>query len=146
MDIRKDIDYMIIALMKSRDAKSLAAYRIIKTAIMEEDKKSGKPISDAQLMEFMSSTRKKCEKTMQTYVDLNRMDLASDSTMEITVLSKYLPTQMSELELRGVLSQITQENSFFKKADMGSVMKLLRAKHSAADMKMASKILNEILA
>ena len=145
MKIRNDIDSKIAECMRSKQTALLSAYRMIKTEIMEADKVTGAYLGDDMLLELLRSMQKKREKTMFVYREMCKTELAAQEEVEIQVISRYLPAPIGELEIGGLLRQITQENQLFKKSDFGNVMRLLGTKCPAADKGIAAKLLKEIL-
>ena len=65
---------------------------------------------------------------------------------EINVLSQYLPTQMSDDELKAIVYNIIMNMKSPTMKDMGIVMKTIKENHSGTyDGKIASKLVKEAL-
>lgn len=65
---------------------------------------------------------------------------------EIEILSGYLPSQLSETELREVILSITKDTGASSMKDMGKVMNGLKEKYAGMyDGKLASSLIKEYL-
>lgn len=64
---------------------------------------------------------------------------------EIAVLENYIPKQLTEEELSGIISSLIFENSYTAK-DMGKIMATLKSSHNGRyDGKLASTLIKNIL-
>ena len=120
---------------------------------MKTDEYLNKVLSEQSLtdkdeeIKAMQKMVKQRREAAEIYQQQNRKDLADAETEEITVIEKYLPKQMSEEELRSIVSEIITRVGAAGPQDMGKVMgtatKELAGK---ADGKMISQLVKEILA
>lgn len=67
------------------------------------------------------------------------------SEMELNILGKYLPKQLSDVELEGIITKFTSESNLTQK-DIGKVMGFLKSNYGGQyDGKLASTITKKIL-
>ncbi len=75
-----------------------------------------------------------------------RDDLVAKETAELDMLSEYLPQQMSEEEIRNIVTQTIQETGYSSMQDMGKIMGALMPKvKGKADGNLVNKIVRETL-
>ncbi len=109
--------------MKAKDEKALRAIRAIKAAILLANTDgSGQEMNDERGIQIVSKLVKQRKESLEIYEKQNREDLAQTEREEIEVISRYLPAQMSESELRDAISAIIRDTGASGPADMGKVM------------------------
>jgi uncharacterized protein len=116
--------------IKSRDELTSATIRMALTAISNEEVsgKAARELSDDEVTAVLSREAKKRREAAEAYDDADRAELAARERAELTVLERYLPAQLSDEELRGLvdaaLAQAKANGADGPKA-MGAVMKVL---------------------
>ena len=74
------------------------------------------------------------------------LDLAQKEESELHILKSYLPEEMSESELQGVVDEAIKEAEAQTMKDMGKVMKLVLSKvEGKADNKLVSELVKKSL-
>ncbi|HEY8658971.1 MAG TPA: GatB/YqeY domain-containing protein [Hanamia sp.] len=135
--------------MLAKDEKSLRALRAIKAAIINAKTAEGfsGEIKEEEEIKLLQKLVKQRKDSLEIYEKQNREDLAVKEREEIEVIEKFLPKQMSEEELKEILSKIITETGATSPADMGKVMGMAN-KHLAgkADGKTISAVVKELLA
>ena len=66
--------------------------------------------------------------SLEIYQQQNRADLAQKEEEEMAVISRFLPQQMSEEEIRNELKALMDETGASSPADMGKLMGLATKK------------------
>lgn len=133
--------------MKAKDEKALRAIRAIKAAILLANTDgSGQEMNDERGIQIVSKLVKQRKESLEIYEKQNREDLAQTEREEIEVISRYLPAQMSESELRDAISAIIRDTGASGPADMGKVM-VVASKQLAgkADGKTLSGLVKDML-
>lgn len=157
--------------MKDRDAFVVGTLRMLLASIgtKEKDKRyklsKGKPdlteenlvkeseLTDEQVLETISSEIKKRKDAIALYTQGNRPELAERESKEIEVLKKYLPEQLSEEELKKLVTESIakikgemKDPSASSGQVMGKVMADLTPKvKGKADGGEVSKLVKELL-
>lgn len=135
--------------MLAKDEKSLRSLRAIKAAIIQAKtaEGAGGQIKEDEEIKLLQKLVKQRKDSLEIYEKQGREDLASKEKEEIEVIEKFLPKQLSEAELKDILSKIVAETGASSPADMGKVMgaanKQLAGK---ADGKTIAAIVKELLA
>lgn len=148
MSLEEKINGDLKQAMLSKDEAALRAIRAIKSAIIlaktEKDAKEADAASEIKLLQKLVKQRKDA---LEIYEKENRADLAKKEREEIEVIERYLPQQMSEDELRSILSKIIAATGATKPQDMGKVMGIASKELAGkADGKTISAIVKELLA
>ena len=82
----------------------------------------------------------------ELYQSQNREDLAEPELAEAAIISKYLPTQLSEDELRPILQVIVEKVGASGPQDMGKVMGMASKELAGkADGKSISNVVRSLL-
>ena len=136
--------------VKSNDEIARSTLRMLLAAMINKEKeknyKEDRSLTEEERIDIISSEAKKRREAIIEYEKGNRQDLADKEKAELEVLQKYLPEQLSEEEIRGMVSQIVEETGAETMQDIGKVMGALMPKvKGKADGNLVSKIVKELL-
>lgn len=124
-------DYLVA--FKSKDQISKSILSVIKGEIQTQEKNlSISDLSDEDVIKILNKTVKSLNETISKSGDL-------ESKLQLEVVSKYLPKQMSESEISEIISGMISENSDIK---IGDIMKKFAGVN--ADKKLVSQIFNSL--
>ena len=129
-----------IEAMKARDNISRGALGIVMTKykILEvEMKAAGKEIGDIECLNIIQKTLKELSDEKEGYLKAGNSQRVEDITKQENVLSNYLPKQLSEDEIRDIISSLDDKSvpnvmkhfkmNYAGKVDMSLVNKVLRS-------------------
>ena len=123
--------------------------RNLKAAILNEEVAQGKRdegLSDAEIEKIVAREVKKRAESTKLYEDNGRPELAEVEKNEAAVIEKYLPTQLSEDELRTMVQEIIAGMGDVSMQQMGQVIGAVKAKAgNAADGALVARIVKEQL-
>lgn len=147
MALYDNINKDMMDAMKSHDKETLSTIRLLKGAIdLQKINNKLDQISDELVIEVASKQVKQHKESINEFRNANREDLASKLEAEITIISKYLPEQLSRDEIVMELDKIFEEVKPTSKKDMGLIMKEANIRlKGKADFKLVSEIVNEKL-
>ena len=135
--------------MKAHDKDSLNTIRLLKSAIdlyLVNNKMDGNTCSDEVVIDVVSKQVKTHKESIEEFKKGNRQDLVDGLLKEIELLSKYLPEQLSEEEVRKEIDKVFDKIKPTSMKDMGALMKeltpILKGK---ADMSQVNAIIREKL-
>jgi len=140
--------------LKSGDQFKLGVLRMLLASISakEKDKRykekleSDVPLTDEEIITVVSSEIKKRKDAIALYTQGNRPELAENEAKEIEILKKYLPEQLSEEEIKDLITESINKTGATEMKDMGKVMADLNPKiKGKADSGEVSKIIKDIL-
>jgi len=141
----KQIETDLVAAIKAKDRIAADTLRGLKTRIQNEQIAKIKELEESEILALVKSEHKRRKEAAESFNQGNRPELAEKELKEAAILEKYLPAQMSEAELNGLIEKIIVENGFAAK-DFGKAMGLLKAQAgNAADGSLIAKLLKEKL-
>lgn len=143
--LEEKINSDIKAAMLAKDAKKLEALRAIKSVILLL-KTSPEGYNEASEMKALQKEVKKRKESAELYAAQNRQDLAEPELYQAGIIEAYLPEQMSEEEIKAVISKIISETGASSPADMGKVMgPAMKQLAGKADGKVISELVKQML-
>ena len=103
-------------------------------------------LADEEFIGVISSEAKKRKEAIEGFEKGGRQESAEKEKKELEILQKYLPEQLSEEELRGLVQEAIDKVNAKEIKDMGKIMAELMPKvKGRADGGMISKIVKELL-
>ena len=135
--------------MKAHDKDSLNTIRLLKSAIdlyLVNNKMDRNTCSDEVVIDVVSKQVKTHKESIEEFKKGNRQDLVDGLLKEIELLSKYLPEQLSEEEVRKEIDKAFDKVKPTSMKDMGALMKeLTPVLKGKADMSQVNAIIREKL-
>ena len=136
--------------MKSHDKETLSTLRFLKSAIdlFKINNKMDRTESpnDDTVIEVVSKQVKTHKESIEEFKKAGRDDLVENLLKEVQILSKYLPEQLSEDEVRSKIDEVISSIEATSIKYMGKVMKELTPLFKGkADMKLVNTIVKEKL-
>ncbi len=138
MSLKTLIDADIKTAMKAQDKDTLMALRSIKSKILlaETAEGAGNGLTEAQEMQLLTKEAKQRKDSIAIFEKEGRADLADKEKLELAVIEKYLPQQLSDEEVKATIVAIIAETGATSVKEMGKVM-------GAASQKLAGKADNK---
>ncbi len=136
------------AAMKAQDKDSLNTLRLLKSAIdlyLVNNKLERNNASDEIVIDVVAKQVKTHKESIEEFKKGNRQDLVDGLEREIALLSKYLPEQLSEEDVRAEIDKVFDKLKPTSMKDMGNIMKELGSLKGKADMKLVNSIVKEKL-
>ncbi len=119
----------------------------LRAAIKNQEIETRATLSDEAVQAVVNKEAKKRREAIEEYGKAGREDLAAIERGELEILSAYLPSQLSEDELRALVQATVAQVGASSPKDMGLVMKALQPLIAGkADGKLASNLVKEALA
>ena len=139
----------MIEAMKSHDKDTLSTLRMLKSDIdlyLVNNKMDRHNASDEVVIDVVSKQIKTRNESIEEFKKGNRQDLVDGLVKEIELLSKYLPEQLTEDEIKEEIDKVFKKLKPTSMKDMGAVMKELGPIFKGkADMKLVNTIVKEKL-
>jgi uncharacterized protein len=147
MTLRDQINNDMKAAMKAREADKLGAIRLLTSALKQKEVDERVEITDDIVLAIIEKMLKQRKDSIEQYTAGNRMDLVAVEQFEVSVLQAYMPAQLSEDELKAILTATIAEVGATSGKDMGKVIAALRPKVAGrADMGKLSGLVKAALA
>jgi len=149
--IRDSIKAAQVTAMKSGDKTRLAAVRLILAKIKDKDIElrtaSVIPDDDVLVVDVLQKMVKQRRESITMYEQGGRPELAEIEAAEVAVIEDFLPSQMSDDDVKAAIEAIKAEVGAASIKDMGKVVAALKAKHGTQiDMGKASALVKAALA
>ncbi len=135
MTLREKVNDDMKAAMKARETEKLGAIRLLQSALKQKEVDERVVLTDDMVLTIIEKMLKQRKDSITQYTAGNRLDLVAKEEFEVCVLSAYMPQQLSEAEVMGILDTVIIETGATSAKDMGKVMNALRPKVAGrADM------------
>ena len=151
MSLKSKIENDYQNSLKSKDKGKISTYRLILASIKDLDiaNRSGpkkKETDDNDVKQLLKKMIKQRSESIEIYKKNNREDLLKVEENEVSILSNYLPKQLSDEETKNVCLEVVKKINAQSVKDMGKVMGELKKNYSDnLDFSKAGAILKEVL-
>ncbi|BBE31851.1 hypothetical protein OSSY52_19920 [Tepiditoga spiralis] len=131
--------------MKEKNQIALNTVKLLRSEIKKAEIDTQKELNDDEIIKIIKKQVKMRNESIKQFKDAGRNDLVVNEEKEIAFLKNYLPEEMSEEEIKNIISSIIKEMNATPK-QFGLVMKTAIQKiGNQADGSIISKIVKEIL-
>jgi uncharacterized protein YqeY len=115
--------------MKARDELVTSTLRMALTAVRtaEVAGKEARELSEDEVLAVLTREAKKRREAAEAFANGGRAELAAKERAEEEVLAGYLPAQLSDEELAGIVRDALRGGGFAGMASMGPAMKAAQA-------------------
>ena len=130
MGLKEKLQSDLTDAIRSKDGVKSGTIRMLLAAITNEEVagKSAKVLSEAEVITVLSREAKKRREAVEAYTNAKRDDLANKEKEEAAVIALYLPEQLSEGDIKKLITDAIAETNASGPAGMGLVMKVLQPK------------------
>ena len=127
MGLKETLQSDLTEAIRSRDELTSGTIRMVLTAITNEEVsgKTARTLSDAEIITVLSREAKKRREAAEAFADAGRADRAAQEKSEGEVIARYLPEQLSEDEIKKLITDAIAQTGASGPAGMGQVMKLI---------------------
>jgi uncharacterized protein YqeY len=148
MSLKQQIDGDIKKAMLAKNKEELEALRSIKSLILlaETEKGGSEDLVPENEKKLLMKAAKQRKESAEIFQNQNRKDLADRELLQLEVINRYLPKQLSEEEIKSAVASIIKEVGATGPQDMGKVMGVATKKLAGqADGKMVSEFVKKML-
>jgi uncharacterized protein len=148
MSLKQQIDADIKKAMLAKNKEELEALRSIKSLILlaETEKGGIEDITSESEKKLLMKAAKQRKESAEIFEQQSRKDLADRELLQLDVISRYLPKQLSEEEIKSALVNVIKEVGATGPQDMGKVMGVATKKLAGqADGKVISELVKKLL-
>lgn len=135
MGLKQDIEADLKTAMLAGDKTLVTTLRGIKSAILNTEIARGlreQGLPDADIVELLAKEAKKRQESADLYVQGGSQDRADAELLEKQVIEKYLPTQLTEDEIKAAIDQVVTSLGEASSQQMGQVIGTVKARLGAA--------------
>ena len=132
--------------MREKDNIRKNTIQMVRAAILQIEKDKGITVEDDKILEIIAKEIKSKKDAISDFEKAGRDDLVNQTNLEIEILQKYLPKQLSKEEIEEKVSNIIARVGATSIKDMGIVMKEAKAEiGTAADGKSINEVVKALL-
>ena len=147
MGITSQIQSDMAAAAKAQDRPRVAALRLLIDALQKEAKQARTDLDEQAEIAVLKRERKRRTEAADAYRKGGREDAAAAEEAEAALIEAYLPAQISDEELHGLIADALAETGAQSPREMGKVMSAVMAKAAGrADGRRVSELVKERLA
>jgi uncharacterized protein len=144
--ITERIQSDLTAAAKARDRDRLAALRLLLDALNKEAKEARGELDEQREVAVLKRERKRRGEAAEAYRKGGREELAAAEEAEAAVIDEYLPAQISDEELEGLVADALSETGAASQREMGKVMSAVMLKAGGrADGRRVSELVKQKL-
>ncbi len=114
--------------MKEKDTLRKSTITMLRAAIKQIEVDTREEMEDEGVIDIIAKQVKQKKAAIEEFTKGDRQDLVDEAQAEIDVLAVYLPEQMSEDEIKALVSETIAAVGATTMKDMGKVMGALSAK------------------
>jgi uncharacterized protein YqeY len=148
MSIKQQLTNDLKEAMKSKNKLRLSAIRAINTSIKNKEIELGKDVvldaikEDEMVLGVIQKVAKTLKDSYDAFVAAGYEEKAAEDKAQLDFVNGYLPTQMTEDEIRTLVSSLIMEGKNNLKTLMPALMPQVKGK---ADGKLVNQIAKELL-
>lgn len=149
MSLKTTIDNDIKKAMLAKNKEELDALRSIKSMILlaETEKGGSNELASDIENKLLMKAAKQRKESAEIFQKEGRQDLAQRENLQMEIISRYLPKQLSEEEITSEIKTIIAQVGAKGPQDMGKVMGVAtKSLAGKADGKVISEIVKKLLA
>lgn len=132
--------------LKNQDKAKVGVLRILISKCKNKSIATGKPLEDSEVMKVLQTAAKQHKESIKLYKQGERNDLVDQETAELNIVEAYLPSMMTEDEIKSIVSSVIEATGASSMADFGKVMPQVMKKGAGKiDGGVAQNLLKELL-
>ncbi len=147
MSLRDQIPEDLKTALRGKKSLDLSVLRMLQAAIKNREIDNKGELNDEEIVQVVSSEIKKRRDAIEEFTKVSREDAAETEQLEINVLMKYMPEQLSDEEVASKVQELVAGSGAAGLKDLGIAMKVVMpALKGKADGKLINKYVREQLA
>ncbi len=143
MSLTETLGADIARAMKAKDATTLTALRMLKTALTNKSIEKSRALDAAEELQVVNALVKQRRDSIEQFEAAGRHELAAKEKAEIAVLDAYLPPSATDDELTAAVEAAVTATGAASAKDMGKVMKAVMS--ALAGKTVDGKRVNELV-
>ncbi|MGY3765177.1 GatB/YqeY domain-containing protein [Vagococcus vulneris] len=146
MTLLTELNSDIKVAMKNKDREVLSVLRMMKSSLQNEEIKKGEPLIVDEELTVLSREVKQRKDSIEEFSKAGRDDLVEKTEAELAVVSRYLPEQLTDDELRRIITQVISETGASSMKEFGKVMSAVMPKvRGKADGQHVNVLVKELI-
>ena len=142
----KQIEKDMMQALKNKEKEKAGALRLLISKCKNKSIQLGHELSEQEVIKVLQSAAKQHKESIKMYKQGNREDLVNTEMKELEFVESYLPSMMSEDEVRSLVDSVIKEVDASQMSDFGKVMPQVMKKGAGkVEGNMAQSIVKELL-
>lgn len=147
MSLEKQLLEDMNKALKAGDKVRLETIRGLRAQLKNAQIAKGDNLSEEEIVQVLSGAAKKRRESIEQFRAVGRSDRADTEQQELEIIQTYLPKQLSEDEIREIITSVFEKVQPTSMKDMGRIMGVLMPRvKGRADGKLVQQIVKEKLA
>jgi uncharacterized protein len=147
MSLKDQITDDMKTARRARETERLGTIRLLLAAIKQREVDERVTLDDAAITAVIDKMIKQRKDSISQFEAAGRTDLVDKEAAELTVLTAYMPQQLSDAEVAAEVQAAVAQTGAAGPQDMGKVMGVLKPKLAGrADMTAVSALVKAALA
>lgn len=132
--------------MRAKDKETLSVVRMLKASLQNEQIKLGEELNADQELTILAREMKQRRDSVAEFKKADRQDLVDKTQAEIEIVEKYMPKQLSEDEIKTIVSAAIAKVGASSMKNFGQVMgAVMPETKGKADGNEVNRIVKELL-
>tara|TARA_B100000965_G_C19211186_1_gene591676 strand:+ start:84 stop:521 length:438 start_codon:yes stop_codon:yes gene_type:complete len=142
----KQIEKDMMEALKNKEREKAGALRLLISKCKNKAIEVGRELSDPEVIKVLQTAAKQHKESIRMYKEGNRDDLVQSEMNELKFLELYLPSMMSEVEVRSLVENIIEDVGASQMSDFGRVMpRVMKEGAGKVDGNLVQSIVKELL-
>jgi len=121
MSIPEQLTEDMKAAMKAGETERLGTVRLLRSAMKNEEIKTGHELSDIEALKVLQREAKQRRDSIEQYEAAGRMELAAIEEKELAIIRTYLPEPLAEDEIASIIDEVIAAQGATDMKQMGAV-------------------------
>lgn len=147
MTLKDRLNEAMKEAMRAKAPLRLSTIRLVRSAIKNREIEARCELDDPEVIGVLSTLVKQRRESAQVYRENDRIELAEKEEEELSIIQEFLPAQLGEEEIRGIIEEAVAAVGAASMKEMGQVMKIVAARTTGrADGRLVSELVKARLA
>jgi len=147
MTLKDRLNEAMKEAMRAKAPLRLSTIRLVRSAIKNREIEARCELDDPEVIGVLSTLVKQRRESAQVYRENDRVELAEKEEEELAIIQEFLPAQLDEEEIRGIIEEAVAAVGAASMKEMGQVMKIVAARTTGrADGRLVSELVKARLA
>lgn len=146
MELKERLQEELKESLKAGEKERLSTIRLLLSEIKNAEIDKRGELTEEELLSVVAREARKRKEAIEEYGKAGRQDLVDKESFEYSILEEYLPAQMPEEQVRGMVKVAIEEVGASSPGDFGKVMSTVMPRlRGKADGKEVNQIVREML-
>lgn len=133
--LRTQLSQSLKDAMRAKDASVVSTVRLILAALKDRDiaargDGNADGVGEEEILQLLQKMIKQRQESIKMYEEGGRVELAAQEQLEIDIINRFLPQQLSDGEIEAEVGKVIGEIGASSVKDMGRLMGELRGRYA----------------